>query len=236
MNPVRKGTDLLIEAFAAVAGPARLVIHTQMDVGSLFPRLRTKLDDLRKHGRIEYIEKSVPAPGLYHLGDVYVYPSRLDGIGLTMPEALACGLPVIAPDCAPMNEFLDDTSGSLVSVAKFVARHDGYYWPQSIADVDGLRIAMQRYVDQIDSIGERKRSSRLYAEQHLDWHRNASDLCGLFGRIRPIPAADRAEALRKACAFEDARSRLNLRTWLSVKSPALIQAARSAWRAISPRS
>ncbi|HEY1240621.1 MAG TPA: hypothetical protein VGF16_08690, partial [Bryobacteraceae bacterium] len=70
MNPVRKGTDLLIEAFAAVAGPARLVIHTQMDVGSLFPRLRTKLDDLRKHGRIEYIEKSVPAPGLYHLGDV----------------------------------------------------------------------------------------------------------------------------------------------------------------------
>ena len=33
------------------------------------------------------------------MGDVFVYPSRLEGIGLCVPEALACGLPVITTDC-----------------------------------------------------------------------------------------------------------------------------------------
>ena len=67
--------------------------------------------------RIEFIEKTVSAPGLYFRGDVYLYPTRLEGIGLTICEALASGLPVITTNDAPMNEFvIDGETGYLVDV------------------------------------------------------------------------------------------------------------------------
>ena len=63
---------------------------------------------MEKQDLLKIYEKTLPAPGLYHLGDVYVYPSRLDGVGLTVGEALACGLPVITTENGPMDEFVED--------------------------------------------------------------------------------------------------------------------------------
>jgi len=57
---------------------------------------------------------------LYYLGDVYVYPTTLDGLGLTVYEALASGLPVIATDVAPMNEIITEDNGKLVKVSSLV--------------------------------------------------------------------------------------------------------------------
>jgi len=42
---------------------------------------------------------------------------------LCAPEALACGLPVITTDNAPMNEFVQDgVNGKLVKVKRFQKR------------------------------------------------------------------------------------------------------------------
>jgi|GEM_PF-669686 len=44
---------------------------------------------------------------LYQCADLVVFPSLLEGFGLPITEALACGTPVIASDIAPFDELLD---------------------------------------------------------------------------------------------------------------------------------
>lgn len=110
----RKGTDILIDAFidGKLYEKSVLVIHTQIPVERVCKYDKLHLE---KYG-IQIIEKTVTAPGLYYLGDVYVYPTRLDGLGLTMYEALASGLPVITSDFPPMNEAVNCNIGRLVKI------------------------------------------------------------------------------------------------------------------------
>jgi 1,2-diacylglycerol 3-alpha-glucosyltransferase len=110
MNHVRKGTNLLVEAFELVNGAASLIIHSQIVIPD-----RKLRERILQNPRIQLIEQTIGAPGLYTRGDVYVYPTRLEGIGLTIAEALSSGLPVITTDEAPMNEFvLHGINGRLV--------------------------------------------------------------------------------------------------------------------------
>ena len=170
---LRKGTDLLVQAFQQVRGNARLVIHAQVGLATFAPCAQLIQDD----SRITFIEKTVPAPGLYHLGDVYVYPTRLEGIGLTIIEALACGLPVITTNAAPMNEFvLDGMTGKLVAVERRQERPDGYYWPEGICSIPALTAAMQFYVDNPAEISKQQQRARAHALEHLDWARNSQEL------------------------------------------------------------
>lgn len=173
MSPFRKGTDLCIDAFAKVQGQAQLVVHSQ---GPL-RESREWFERIAQDSRITLIEKEVGAPGLYHFGDVYVYPSRLEGIGLTIAEALACGLPVIATDSPPMSEFVvDGVCGKLVEVDFTRKRADNYYWPESFCSRKRLTEAMQFFVDNKELLPEFKQRARVHAEQHLDWSENSRDL------------------------------------------------------------
>jgi glycosyl transferase family 1 len=191
---------------------------------------------LQAEGRLAVLEQTVGAPGLYHRGDVYVYPSRLDGIGLTVPEALACGLPAIVPDEPPMNEFLDATSGRVVTVASRAEREDGYFWPMCLADVEHLTVQMQTYVDGVAGIAEAKRAARCYAEAHLNWYRNSADLPELLAKVKPLPAARKEKALQAARLFERNRAKQSARFWLSYHFPSAVGTVRSLYRAISKRS
>jgi len=170
----RKGTDLLLKAFQKVRGSAKLIVHSQVPIS----KYGNEASDLmRRDGKIQFIEKTATAPGLYHLGDVFVYPSRLEGIGLCVPEALACGLPVITTDNAPMNEFVkDNENGLLVDVKETRTREDGYYWQEKIADINDLARQMQVYIENSDLLALHKKQARKYAETNLDWMQNASEL------------------------------------------------------------
>lgn len=170
----RKGTDLAIKAFQRVKGNVKLILHSQVPLSKYG---NDALEIARNDPRVEFIEKTVPAPGLYHLGDVFIYPSRLEGIGLCVPEALACGLPVITTDNAPMNEFVENgVNGLLVRVKETRMRDDSYYWPEKIPDVDDLAEKMQTYVNDKDLLSRHKRQARETAETKLDWMKNAKEL------------------------------------------------------------
>jgi glycosyltransferase involved in cell wall biosynthesis len=189
ISPARKGTDLVLRAFAGLPGDASLVLHIQGVSFREIPDMRPLADELTRQGRLKIYDEEVPAPGLYHLGDVYVYPSRLEGIGLSQAEALACGLPLIVPDNPPMNEFISPESGVAVPVEKLWARADGYYWPQCQADLDGLTSAMRSFMDDFASLEERKRAARAYAERRLDWFENGRRLGGWLEELprRELP-------------------------------------------------
>jgi len=211
MNPQRKGTQFVIQSFAELADRAsRLVIHAQSDLKSAFPALGATIDQLCQQGVLDLYEETITAPGLYHLGDIYLYPSTLDGLGLTLIEALACGLPVITTDHPPMNEFVAvNRNGRLVDVARLVARFDGYYWPQSYIKPDSLTEQMRYYLDNRACLSEFKSQARQYAEEKLDWNKNAAHLADdlIQAKRAPDPALY-TNARQQAEAFERQRRTL----------------------------
>ena len=190
----RKGTDILISAFvkSGLYRDSKLILHTQVDIGKLLGIDVSRFSD----HNIELVHATIPAPGLYHKGDVYVYPTKLEGIGLTIFEALSCGMPVITTDNAPMNEVVNDDVGRLISVERFVSRADGYYWPLSICNVDSLVEGMRYYVDNNSSIGAFSKRARDYAVDKLDWAERTSQVLIAFENSRLIEH-DREDFIRQ---------------------------------------
>jgi glycosyltransferase involved in cell wall biosynthesis len=221
VSPKRKGTDLLLYAFAKTTGLTKLIIHTQINLIKNIPELNKLIDKLTKKGRLKIINKTVAAPGLYYLGDIYVYPSRLDGIGLSLPEALACGLPVITSDNPPMNEFINDKNGRLIKISKTYPRSDSYYWPMCEPDIDDLTLILQNFIDHPEKVPILKKQAREYAEKNLNWTNNSSNLSQLFNNFKIIPLSSKIEISNKVKIYENSRS--NWQTRLYRRFPFLFQ-------------
>lgn len=179
----RKGTALLIAAFinGQLYKNSRLIIHTQIMNHKLYGM---DDDDLKKYN-VHIIRKTVSAPGLYHLGDVYVYPTILEGLGLTIYEAMSCGMPTIVPNYPPMNEIVNNNVGSLVALRELHARADGYYWPQSFCDEQALISAMQNYINMPRTELEKlKLNVRLYATEELDITKRSAIVSDIFSNAQ----------------------------------------------------
>ena len=143
-SPNRKGTDKVLEIFNKIDEKFKLIIHSQVDLESKFSKLKNVIKSLKEDNRLEIINKTVEAPGLYHLGDYYVYPTKLEGIGLTLIEAMACGLIPIIPNAQPMNEFVDEKYSYKIEINRLYSRSDGYYWPQVDIEPDSfLKIILE---------------------------------------------------------------------------------------------
>lgn len=203
-SPDRKGTDILIEAFSLLRDEtSKLVIHSQVPLAEHFPHLKKSIEHLQAAKRLELIERTVTAPGFYHLGDVYVYPTRLEGIGLTIAEALACGLPVITSDHPPMNEFVSSANGRLVQIDFLKERFDGYYWPECYCNVQDLANKMQDLVMNAKELSTLKRHCRRYAIDHLDFSKNARILNKHIRSIQTLPVS--TEIIDRIHRFERKR-------------------------------
>lgn len=203
---LRKGTDILVRAFQNVIGNVRLVIHSQVGMN----RYLNVADLIQKDPRIQFIEGTFPLPGLYQKGDVYVYPSRLEGIGLSVPEALSCGLPVITTDSPPMNEFVQNNkTGFLIEVKEFNQRGDGYYWPESYCSEKSLTELMQIYVDDPSLIIEHSRNARRYALEHLNWEKNSNNFAAQLLNIKKLQLYTKQDInrLKKFERFENNEDR-----------------------------
>ncbi|MBI9102588.1 MAG: glycosyltransferase family 4 protein [Spirochaetales bacterium] len=206
MAPKRKGTELVIDAFRMMKEKeSKLLIHTQKKLTADFPEIDSVIKILESEGRLEIIQETVAAPGLYHKGDVYVYPSHLEGIGLTMAEALSCGLPLITVDVPPMNEFVFDGAGISVPAARLYARKDGYYWPKNDIDTQKLSESMDEYVRIRADFGSVKERARAAALEHLDWSKNSGLLSEAFSKLTPVPADSKKAAYTAMTDYENER-------------------------------
>lgn len=176
----RKGTDILLEAF--VEGEcykrAKLIVHTQIPIEKV---CKYNKSQLKEYG-IDVIEKTVTAPGLYYLGDVYVYPTRLDGLGLTMYEALSCGIPVITSDFPPMNEAVNSNIGRVVKIRDYYCRNDAYYYPMVICDKNDLISAMNWYIEHPEELNEQKIAARRYALENYTIYNRSREVSDIFAK------------------------------------------------------
>ena len=165
---LRKGVDLLIKAMwlmVACGLKNSLLIHAQAPMEMLPKEILDMASDLEHSGLLTWRTETVPPPGLYHLGKVVVQPSRLEGLGLTIPEAMWQGRPVVTTDAPPMNEFIWYPSAR-VPVESVSYRSDGLSFPECTADVDALAQAMQDVLTGNKNAGE---VNRLRAIQLFSW-------------------------------------------------------------------
>lgn len=57
--------------------------------------------------------------GLYAVADVYLQPSKAEGLGLPVMDAMCCKIPVVATNTGALTELLENERGWLVSGYKF---------------------------------------------------------------------------------------------------------------------
>jgi GalNAc-alpha-(1->4)-GalNAc-alpha-(1->3)-diNAcBac-PP-undecaprenol alpha-1,4-N-acetyl-D-galactosaminyltransferase len=95
----QKGFDLLIKAFAQVCDPHPEWTLTILGEGEMRSELEELCADLELEDRVFMpgVAKNIDA----HLrkADIFALTSRFEGFPVTLCEAMACGVPVIAADC-----------------------------------------------------------------------------------------------------------------------------------------
>ncbi|MCL6430951.1 MAG: glycosyltransferase family 4 protein [Anaerolineae bacterium] len=108
----RKGLDTLIAAFARLAGdlPHHLVIAGKRGwyTEPLFRQVRALGLERRVHFP-GYVAAGDQA-ALYSLADLFASPSRYEGFGLPVLEAMACGTPVVCSQAASLPEVAGDAA------------------------------------------------------------------------------------------------------------------------------
>jgi glycosyltransferase involved in cell wall biosynthesis len=96
----RKSTLLTLDAFRRVRNPNV----------SLIVRSQNPLSHCVEDHRIQYVVGNLPDyRDLYREGDVLIQTSKAEGLGLSILEGIACGLPVLTTNYPPMNEYVRDS-------------------------------------------------------------------------------------------------------------------------------
>ena len=200
LSPYRKGTDILLRAFYKIMHEVnfKLIIHTQCNLFNEKSISNNQLNDLINSGKLEIVNKTIGAPGLYSKGDIYVYPSRLDGLGLTLCEAISSGLYIVTSNNAPMNEFFDISFGKLIDIKDFKKRKDNYFWDMCEPDIDSLTKILIELDKSSNIVVEGKKAARNYALKNLDWEKNTKVLNDLIKKTERKDLTRKKELYKKS--------------------------------------
>jgi glycosyltransferase involved in cell wall biosynthesis len=114
----QKGLDTLVSAFAEVrrAQPdAQLVIAGRE--GTATELLRRRADEGGVTGCVHLLGPRTDVPDLIAAADVFAAPSRWEGLGSAVLEAMGIGTPVVAGDVAAIRETITGEGALLVPVS-----------------------------------------------------------------------------------------------------------------------
>jgi 1,2-diacylglycerol 3-alpha-glucosyltransferase len=176
----RKPVREVAEAFIRTLDPnLRLLITAQVDRKRLDEvkelvagdeRIELELDDLP---RLEHLRRVAAC-------DVCVTPSRWEGLGLPLYEAIAFGQPIVVNDNPPMNEVVTDgENGLLVRGIEDGAAKSGI--PAFSPDVAELASAFERLAD--PELRARLAEGARRRSEELSWSRTVEGFRGLLERL-----------------------------------------------------
>ncbi len=92
----QKGLDIYLEAVARLAPRHPGVQFVLAGYGPEEARLRERMARPDLAGRVRFLGRVDNPAELYHALDVLAFPSRYEGFGLVLVEAMACGVPTVA--------------------------------------------------------------------------------------------------------------------------------------------
>lgn len=169
----RRGTQAVVEAFKQMDNPdAELLIHTQQGSG------------VPDEGNIKIVHGTVSRESLismYQGSDVAVLPSKWEGIGLTLLEALACGLPVITVDAPPMNEFVKNGYNGFCIKGE-VTWYPDIFVPGYHIDIEDMAGAMD-YLACGDAAFNFGADVFVHTLNELDWSENGTHFKAIIDRL-----------------------------------------------------
>lgn len=118
----RRGLDLALKAFVLARQQEPnivLVIHSIKPLHKYVAKGLLEVEGL--HISEGFVSRSI-LDKFYAESDVLLYPTRWDGFGLSLLEALHAGLPVIATDGYPMRDLIEHEHNGLLVKAKRVGK------------------------------------------------------------------------------------------------------------------
>lgn len=140
-----KNQALLLEAFAMVERQNRHLLIA--GAGPLEGKLKQRTAQLGLGHRVHFLGQVEKMAAFYCALDLFVLPSRKEGLPLCLLEAQACGIPVVATDVGGSREAVCPATGRLVkdndiaglarSIAKTAGVRSGNAYPRRFARAHG---------------------------------------------------------------------------------------------------
>jgi glycosyltransferase involved in cell wall biosynthesis len=111
----QKGQRFLLEATAQlVPKHPRLKLVIAGRPGNASTELHRALDQLGIEERVKFLGHREDVPEILAAGDVFVFPSLYEGLGGSLIEAMALGLPIVASDIPAVREVLEENRNALL--------------------------------------------------------------------------------------------------------------------------
>ena len=155
LDPI-KGLDHLVDAFRRLVSDNDAVLLLAGD-GEMMESLLRRIDRLGLRGRVHLLGSRSDIPSLLKTADLFVFPSRTEGLPNALLEAMVCGCPIVTTDVPGCRDLI---------------RHEETGLLVRYADVAGLATAMHRMLaDRTAALHFGQRA----AEEVIDkWHIDAT--------------------------------------------------------------
>ncbi len=143
----QKGYDIALKALAHVPGNWQL---TCVGEGELYEPLAALAQELGLKDRINFVRTSLAIPELFTSHHLLIAPSRWEGLGIVVMEAMAAGRAVIAARTGGLTELVEDgITGALFEVEntsqlaeKIIWYHK--HWDALCGQGEAARVRSQR--------------------------------------------------------------------------------------------
>lgn len=184
----RKGVDVLLAALQPLFAEHRELKLTLIGIGEGGAALKKQAEDLQIAKRVEFAGAlpSDEIPKRIAHADVLVLPSRWDGWGMVVNEALAVGVPVIVSDrCGAMDLIQQGLNG-------FIFRSE---------DVEDLRQALSQFLEHRHQwsamqAAARRTGAAVSAERAAPYLIDCLNHMTQVSAVRPVPPWERLPLLQ----------------------------------------
>ncbi len=170
---LRYGVDVLAKAFVKIAQQQENVNLLLLGGGSQGNMLRNifmnggVLDRVQFGGQVSQTD----LPHWYHMADIYISPSHVDGSSVSLMEALACGLPALVSDIPANKEWVSEGV-------------NGWLFPDG--DADALAARILTVIARRKELPKIGRAARGSAQERADWKKNFAKLLEAYERTIQI--------------------------------------------------
>lgn len=136
---------------------------------------------------------------LFDGSDAFVLPTRGEGWGLAIMEAMACALPVIVTDYSAHRDFVNSDNAFLIRVERMKDVYDPVYFPAigsygqwAQPDLDHLKLLMRYVFENPEAASRKGLIARRNVERFWTWERAAEIALARLAELGKLPAHGRA--------------------------------------------
>lgn len=195
-NVVRKNFDALLRAFVPIADAdpdVDLVLHCRpidpegIDLGAEIMRMPEGVRERVKFTNAHDTFKGLSVEGLavlYNAADIYMSTTGGEGFGLTIAEALACGVPVVSTGWAAEIEVIGD-GGVIIpplydSYGRPVVTHSKFGMDWAVPDPAAFTEPVLRLLATPKARRDLGDAGRLHVKRSFSWDVAAAEFIDLF--------------------------------------------------------